>query len=357
MPKIWKTLVLGVLVLALLAGSLACHSSTPVIQWRMATSWTADNLLYSQSATVICDRIKQLSGGRLVIVPSTAGTIVGSMEVFDAVSRGTVEMGHCWPGYRTETNPVFELFSSIPDQMLPQEWTVWLYGPARGIDLWREYFATYNVVPFPGVLTGPEYGFFTRQPVTTAADFKGLRLRTVALGAEVLKELGATLVDVPAADIKSTMQKGQIDGFEFCVPAVDWPLGFQDVAGYVVLPGWHQPSAMYESIVNQAAYDKLPDDLKAIVEAACKEVGLIDSFSALEGANAEAVRKFAAAGVKTSVLDAQSLEQIAQITNRLADQKAAADPKYAKILKSQRDFRADYRTWEVWEEPALYPVK
>jgi TRAP-type mannitol/chloroaromatic compound transport system substrate-binding protein len=232
---------------------------------------------------------------------------------------------------------------------------VWLYGPARGIDLWRELYANYNAVPFPGVLTGPEYGFFTNKPVLTAADFKGMKIRTVALGADVLKELGATLVDIPAGDIKAAMQTGRIDGFEFSVPAVDWPLGFQDVAGYVVLPSWHQPSAMYDSIVNQKAYAKLPDDLKAIVEAACKEVGLIDSFTSLEGANADSVKKFQAAGIKTSVLDAQSLAQIAVITNQLADRRAAADPFYAKVLKSQRDFRTSYRTWEVWEDTKLYP--
>jgi len=112
---------------------------------------------------------------------------------------------------------------------------------------------------------------------------------------------------------------------------------------------------MAETIVNQAAWDRLPDDLKAILEAACKEISMVDYLAYSEGANAESFDKFVQYGTTINVLDTEAMEKIADIANRLADDRAAADPFYARVLKSQRDFRSDYRTWELWSDYKLYP--
>jgi len=221
--------------------STSCKSSSEMYSWRMATSWTSDNIFYTKAAMVICDRVKKLSGGRFVIEPYTAGEIVEAMEVFDAVSDGTVEVGHSWPGYWTDKEASFELVSSIPNQMTAQEWMIWLYGPVNGMALWQDLYAKYNVIPLPGGLNGAEFGFFTTIPVLTLDDFKGLTLRVTGLAADVVEELGATTVSLAPGDIMPALQNGEINGFEFGTPAVDWPMGFHEIAPYVSLPSWHQP--------------------------------------------------------------------------------------------------------------------
>jgi TRAP-type mannitol/chloroaromatic compound transport system substrate-binding protein len=353
--KILSALILCSLTIFLLGSNIACRSSSPVLNWRMATSWTSDSLFYTGAAKAICDRVNKLSGGRLVIEPYPAGSIAGALEVMDAVSQGRVEMGHSWSGYWLEKDPSFELFSSIPDQMVAQEWLVWMYGPSKGIELWRELYAPYHIIPFAGGLVGPEFGFFTKTPVRTLEDFKGLKLRVSGLASEVLQELGATTVLTAPGDIKSAMQKGEIDGFEFSTPAVDWPMGFQEIAPYVCLPSWHQPSAMFETIVNQSAFEKLPDDLKAIVESASKEISMIDYLADLEGANSASLSKYEQYGTQMTTLDAAAIQRVSDITNRLADQKAAKNPFYARVLASQRAFLEDYRKWEKWGNYQLFP--
>jgi len=356
MKKAFYVVAMVLLVSILVEVSLLlCGSSTQTFKWRMATSWTLDNAHYTKEAVAICDRVNQLSNGRLVIEPYTAGSVVGAMEVLDAVSNGTIEIGHSWPGYWTDKEPSFELFSSIPDQMVIQEWLVWLYGPSRGIDLWQELYAKYDVVVFPGGLDGPEFGWFTTEPVLTLDDFEGLRIRATGLAAQVLEELGVTVVPLAPGEIKAAMERGDIDGFEYSTPAVDWLMGLQELAPYVSMPAWHQPSAMAETIVNQDAWDRLPDDLKAILEAACKEISMVDYLAYSEGANAESFDRFVQYGTTINVLDTEAMETIADITNRLADDKAAADPFYARVLQSQRDFRSNYRTWELWGDYKLYP--
>ena len=57
------------------------------------------------------------------------------------------------------------------------------------------------------------------------------------------------------------------------------------------------------------------------------------------------------------VLDTQSMEKITEITDRLCDGIAAKDAFAAKVLKSQRDFRTYYHTWEKWGDYRIYPSK
>jgi len=287
---------LSVILAVFLSISLsACNlssTSPETIKWRMATSWTEDNLIYTEGAVAICQRVAKLSGGRFLIEAYPTDELASTFGVFDLVSQGKVECGHSWPGYWRDKEPGFVLFSSIPNMMTMQEWVVWLYGPSQGIELWREFYGKYDVVPFPGALDGPEFGFFTNKPLRSVDDFKGMRLRTPGMGADVLRELGATPVVLPQEEIEDALQKGELDGFEFATPAVDWNLGFDSsTAPYVTLPAWHQPSCMYDTLVNQNAWNELPDDLKAILESACKGVGLVDCVARVDGANPDYLAK------------------------------------------------------------------
>jgi TRAP-type mannitol/chloroaromatic compound transport system substrate-binding protein len=355
MQKCYVILFSAIVITALLVGVTGCRSAE-VYHWKMATSWTADHQFFVRGAQAICERVKKLSGGRLIIDPLPAGQI-GALEVMDAVSKGKVEMGHSWSGYWLQTDRSFELFTSIPNQMIAQEYLIWLYGPAGGLQYWRELYAPYHIVPLPGGLVGPEFGFFTKTPVRSLEDFKGLKLRVSGLASQVVEELGATTVLTAPGDIKKAMQKGDIDGFEFSTPGIDWPMGFQDVAPYISLPSWHQPSAMFETLVNQSAYNRLPADLQAILESACKEVSLVDFFTSVEGINSEYLTKYEQYGTQIYTLDNPAILKISEITNRLADEEAAQNPFYAKVLASQRAFIADYRKWETWGQYSLYPAQ
>ena len=351
-----------ILLAALLSILLpACSPSSAApqpVKWRMATSWTRDNLIYTDGAVALCQKVAELSDGRLIIEPYPTDELASAFGVFDMVSKGEVECGHSWPGYWRDKEPGFLLFSSVPNMMTMQEWVVWLYGPPQGIELWRELYAKYNVVPFPGALDGPEFGFFTNKPLRSIDDFKDLRLRTPGMGADVLRELGAIPVILPQEEIKGAVQKGEIDGFEFATPAVNWKLGFDSsIAPYATLPAWHQPSCMYDVIVNQDAWDKLPDDLKAIFESACKEVAIVDFVARTEGANPDYLARYEKDGMQIFILDEKSMQRITEIKDRLCDDLAANDAFFARVLKSQREFCTGYRQWEKWGNYQVYPSK
>ena len=365
MPKRFFSAIISLTIVAgLLLGG--CTAPAPAaekaaapqtVNWRMATSWPADMYYHTNAASKICDRVKAMSGGKFIITPYPADKLMGAFEVFDGVSTGKVECMHSWPGYWRSKEPATELFSSIPNHMMTQEYAVWLYGTSRGIDLWKELYAKYNIVPFPGGLVGPEFGFFTNKPVKTLDDFKGMKIRVTGIAADVLTSLGAKTVAMPPGEILAAMQKGEIDGFEFSAPYVDWQMGFGNVSKYVLLPSWHQPSAMFETCVNASAWKALSPEYQAIFESACKEVGMVDVMAELESYGAPYKKKYEDAGITITVLDFEALKTISGITDKIADEQAQKDPLYARVLKSQRTFRTEYRTWELWGDYNMYPEK
>lgn len=90
-----KIIVLLIFLIATLAGtSTGCSSTKDTYTWRMATSWPENNLFFTEAAMAICESIGKLSGGRLTITPYPAGEVTTALDVFDAVSQGSVEMGH-----------------------------------------------------------------------------------------------------------------------------------------------------------------------------------------------------------------------------------------------------------------------
>ena len=73
-------------------------TSDKKFHWKMVMPWSK-GLLFYDIAQHFADTVKLASGGRLDIKVFSAGELVGAMEAFDAVSKGSAEVGHDWPGY------------------------------------------------------------------------------------------------------------------------------------------------------------------------------------------------------------------------------------------------------------------
>ena len=59
---------------------------------------------------------------------------------------------------------------------------------------------------------------------------KGLKYRTVGLAADVLGEMGMSVVQLPGGEIQPAMKSGLIDAAEFNNPTSDSDFGMQDVS-------------------------------------------------------------------------------------------------------------------------------
>ena len=114
-------------------------------------------------------------------------------------------------------------------------------------------------------------GWFNRE-ITSVDDLKGLKMRIPGLGGEVMARLGAVPVNIPGGEIFTSLQQGAIDAAEWVGPYNDLAFGLHRAAKYCYYPGWQEPGPTLECMVNKTAYESLPNDLKAILDACCRAI-------------------------------------------------------------------------------------
>ena len=78
------------------AGDSSAPAAEParVYNWRMVTTWPENLPGMGVAPEKLSDMVTRMSAGRLNIKVYGAGRIVPAFGVFEAVSQGTVEMGH-----------------------------------------------------------------------------------------------------------------------------------------------------------------------------------------------------------------------------------------------------------------------
>ena len=159
------------------------------------------------SAERIADRVRALSGGRIDITVYAAGEIVPAFGVLDAVGNGVADIGHTAAFYWQGKMPAAAFFTTVPFGLTPGEHVAWI-DAGGGQALWDELYAPFGVKPFMGGNTGVCMGGWFRRELKSLADLRGLKLRSLGLGGEVYRRLGAMPQTTPPAEILASLQSG-----------------------------------------------------------------------------------------------------------------------------------------------------
>ena len=308
-------------------------------QWRMVTTWPKNLPGMGIAPETMAKKIKAMSNGRLDIKVYGAGEIVPPLEVFEAVSRGTVQMGHGAAYYWKGKVPIAQFFTTLPFGLTAQEMNGWLFH-GGGMELWRELYAKYNLVPFAGGNTGVQMaGWFNRE-INSLEDLKGMKMRIPGLGGEVFKRAGGAAINLPGGEIFTSMQTGVINATEWVGPYNDLAFGLHEVAKYYYYPGWQEPGPNLELIINKEAWNELPDDLKAIVENASLAVNA-DLLAEYTARNNAALRELVDDhGVKLRQLPAEVLSEIRKISYVMTEEIVDPNDELAKrIYDSYKTYR------------------
>ena len=176
----------------------------------MVTSWPKRLPGPGMSAERVAERIAALSGGRLQITVHAAGEVVPAFEVLDAVGGGVAEMGHTAAFYWQGKQPATKFFTTVPFGLTPNEHVAWI-DAGGGQALWDELYAPFGVKPFMGGNTGVCMGGWFRRELNSADDVKGLKIRSLGLGGEVYRRLGATPQTTSPGEMLTSLQSGLID--------------------------------------------------------------------------------------------------------------------------------------------------
>ncbi len=237
------------------------------ITWKVQTPWPP-SLMNHKVAESWAKNVEKLSGGQLKIKVFSSGEIVPAFEIYDAVRTGTLDAGHGWSGYNIGKFPGLIFFSSTPAFVDLKGYMSWVLS-GGGKELWQEIYGQ-KVKVLPASMHWAEGGGWANHKIVKLEDYKGLKYRTALIWGEILNDIGASVVTLPAADIVPSLQRGTLDAAEFSVPSSDLNLGFHEVCDYWHGPGLHQMSTFNELIINPKSWEELPEQSKLAVEVACQ---------------------------------------------------------------------------------------
>jgi TRAP-type mannitol/chloroaromatic compound transport system substrate-binding protein len=319
--------------------------------WRMVTTWPPNFPGQGTGVNTLARYINELSGGRMTIEVYGAGELIPAFEVFDAVSQGSVEMGHGAAYYWRGKSEATQFFASIPFGMNIHEVNAWLYY-GGGLELWREVYEPFNLYPIPAGNTGVQMGGWFNRPIDSIEDLRGLKMRIPGVGGEVLRRAGGTPVNLPISEIFTALQTGSIDATEWVGPYNDLALGLHTAAQYYYYPGWQEPGPALECMINLDAWNTLPADLQAIVSVACQAMSL-DMVSEFMARNANALEQIRESGTDIRAFPDEVLAELKRISLEVIEELAAEDPLVERVWTSYREFQTQARGWQLISEQAI----
>jgi len=334
-----RLFVISIMVLSLISlvitDSAYTSPASKVIKWRMQTLWDPGSP-ESRLQERFVSRVKELTGGRLELTLFPPGGLVPTMEKFDAVSKGVFELMNSYAGYWIGKVPELAFTASVPCGFTDAwQYEVWFWEKG-GIKLERETWGKHNMYYIAPTIYEQE-PMHSKVPIRSLADIKGKKGRFVGMAAPVMAKLGVGVVSLPTADVFPSLEKGVIDFADRGGLAANWAVGLQGVTKYIVLPGFHQPTSVIFYAANMDAWKALPEDLKAILEAACREASAI-LFTHIHAENIKALDKFKKHGIEVIYLSEADVTKAREVAMTVWEEYGAKSPMAKKVLESQKEY-------------------
>lgn len=300
--------------------------------------------ILGDTMTVLADTVKAISGGSVKLKIFEPRQLVPTLEIFDAVSSGTLDAGWAYPGYWVGKNSAFNLFAAVPFGPTADEFLAWFYE-GGGLEIWRELYGKHNVVPILGGFNSPEAGGWFNKEIKSLADLKGLKVRWAGLGANVLQKFGVSTSLIPVGEIVTSLQKNIIDGAELGNPFLDRLFGMNKGAKYYYFPGWHQTFGTMELLVNKAKWESLTDDQRKMIEAAAR-ASMVHSLAKGASLQADAMAYFKEQGVRFRRYPDEVLKAIKDQTPKTMAEESAKNPDFKKVWDSMQALMSKYEMYD-----------
>lgn len=206
--------------------------------------------------------IEEASNGAIDIRIFPAQQLGKAVDHYDLVASGQVSAGWFVPGYTPGRFPIVEAGE------LPFMITEAAPG-ARALHEWYAQYAGREMpeIRFCAFATHDAGRIHTREPVTSIADMKGVKIRPAsAVIGNYLSALGAVPVKLSAPEARQGVEQGVVDGVTFpWHTIINFGLA-QDLRYHVDLP-LYVPMAIYG--INPDFYAGLSESQKKVVDDHC----------------------------------------------------------------------------------------
>ncbi|WP_129138997.1 TRAP transporter substrate-binding protein [Modicisalibacter coralii] len=258
MNRTFARCLLALSVAGLTAGATTAQASTTL---RLSHFWPGASAINQQIFEQWAKRVEEQSNGEIKIQNFPSQTLSQADETYDAAVNGIADIGITAQGYTNGRFPLSQIVE-LPGvaESAPQGACVLqtLYDDGK---IASEYDNSHVLFLFT---TGPGYIHTKDTDVQKPSDLEGLRIRRpTAVAGEILENMGAQPVGMPAPDIYTSLQRGVIDGLSFPWEGINsFQLGEQ-LHYHTQVPFY---TLIFVATMNQQAYDRLSPEQKQVID-------------------------------------------------------------------------------------------
>ena len=246
----------------------ASAADLPEIKWRLQSAYPPPEELFPGipgaygQAVKLAGMVEKASNGKFKIEVYPAGSLFKTREVFNAVSRGAIEMAYSAPVYWGGKMPEAAVQFGLPGFMVTYQQAKKLVWETNWFQILRPNYEKRGVYLLADVEVS-QYNMILKFPCHKPEDLKGKKIRASGTMAKAMKLWGGAPVKTEPSEIYIALQRGTIDGTMYPAYAgITYKLF--EVAKYATWPGLGAP-IFVSMITNFEAYNKLPQAYKNIL--------------------------------------------------------------------------------------------
>jgi len=316
-------------------------ASAAPITVKMQSMWDAGTVGYTKFEE-FCKSVGEISEGKLTVRPFPAGAIVGTFEAFDAVKAGVFDAMHTSDTYWPGKIPVATFLASYPFALdRPDQWDTW-FNELGGKEIARQAYAEHNMY-WLGPIQHDDNLIHSKVPIRSFEDYKGKKIRFPGgVIADIFRSAGVATVLLPGGEVYPALEKGVIDGADFVGAAINYNLGFGEIAKYIIMgppstPCLHQPVDLQCIGINMRVWKNMPKHLQDLLELAIRDFSF-KQYTAIQRADIEAFEKFKQKGVEIIRLKESDIDKFRKFAPELWVKYAKRHPLALKAFKSQWEY-------------------
>ncbi|WP_334127550.1 TRAP transporter substrate-binding protein [Sneathiella sp.] len=317
MKKIISKLALTAAV-AMLAGLSTTASAQEPIKLRLAHSFPTAHFIQVQAVAPWMAQITEATNGRVTFEEYPAEQLGKAKDMLTLTQNGVTDIGYVGPSYVSDKMPlsgVAQLPGSFPTSCIGTKafWEVANQDPIKS----REFTANKVHLLFAFVLE-PYQIYTVNKKVQTASDAAGLKLRSTGGPMDLFaRKIGAVPVRMTATEVRESLSRGTMDGLIF---------PNQSVISYDLVSllkygtrGGNFGSFIVTFVINQNAWDKLPDDVKTVMTEASEKM-VTTMCENIDNDVEKALAEMAGEGVEYYTLTESDLLTFSQHSDEVADE-------------------------------------
>lgn len=244
----------------------SARAQAPIV-WKCQSHYPQASASFKGSQEVIARLLEERTNGRFKLEVLGAGTIATGPEIFNIVKRGVVPMASTFPGFNLGESQLFGLYSGVPGT-LREPWQKTHLVKNLGLEN-----AVNEDIKSQGVLCRAHQSYpmelCLKRKLEPDTNLAALKVASFGTLQHYLAAAGFAAQTITGGELYQSLATGVIEGANWGAAQGHLSMKLWEVAPVEMKPALAIVTDVF--VINQKAWDALPEDLRATFDGLLQE--------------------------------------------------------------------------------------